>query len=111
MVLCTSTLASQSQSSSHMVHSSLVAAASAVLGESDAFRKKAMTDRIVSDWNGGSLVACRSGGSDPSAPEQPSRDDRVTIVAPRDMPKLGKGGTLQSRQVCMSLVARCPLMC
>lgn len=96
-------LANKSLQLWHMGDSSLVAAATSVLLESNAFNKKALTDRIVSDWVHGSLAARSPDGNDPSAPDQPSRDGRVKIVAPRDMPKLGKGGTLASRQVCMPL--------
>ena len=93
-----------------MEHDSLVSAATSVLLERDAFSKKALTDAIVRDWNDGALVAYRPDGADLSAPEQPSRDDRVCIIAPRDMPKLGKGGTLASRQVCSGLARLCVVM-
>lgn len=91
-----------------MGDSSLVAAASSILQESDAFNKKALTDRIVSDWSHGLLAACSPDADDPSAPDQPSRDGRVKIVAPKDIPKLGKAGTLASRQVRTPLAEQLP---
>eukprot|EP00892_Ulva_mutabilis_P009735 jgi/Ulvmu1/7133/UM034_0039.1 len=81
-----------------MDHSSLVSAAASVLLESDAFNKKALTDAIVRAWHDGALAPCLPDGADLAAPDQPLRDDRVKIVSPRDVPKLGKGGTLASRQ-------------
>jgi hypothetical protein len=79
-----------------MLVESLIAGAITVLLEPDPFKKQELTDEIAKLWRGGSLPIA---GNAQRAPDSPARSHLVQVVAPRDMPKLGKGGTLTSRQV------------
>jgi uncharacterized ferritin-like protein (DUF455 family) len=78
---------------------SLISGAHAILHESDPWRKEALTIEIVNMWKSGDLPLKCSGDEVLSAPNEPARNNLVKVVAPRDMPKLGKGGTISSRQV------------
>uniref|UniRef100_A0A383VR75 DUF455-domain-containing protein n=1 Tax=Tetradesmus obliquus TaxID=3088 RepID=A0A383VR75_TETOB len=78
----------------------LVGAALKVLRVGDPWQKAEFTHRAVALWRSGDISQVSAGPAESAAaPDRPHRlDDKVKLVAPRDMPKLGKGGTLASRQ-------------
>ncbi|WIA44075.1 hypothetical protein OEZ86_010433 [Tetradesmus obliquus] len=78
----------------------LVGAALKVLRVGDPWQKAEFTHRAVVLWRSGDISQVSAGPAESAAaPDRPHRlDDKVKLVAPRDMPKLGKGGTLASRQ-------------
>eukprot|EP00775_Hariotina_reticulata_P013411 gene13412-13539_t len=78
----------------------LVTAALKVLLQPSPWKKADFTQRAVELWRSGAISRVSNGPQELSrVPDRPHRaDDQVTLVAPRDMPKLGKGGTLASRQ-------------
>lgn len=85
----------------------LVDGASRVLQEPDPWAKQALTEALVSKWQAGTLPAYDGGTY--CTPDRPARsDDVVKIVGPGEMPKLGKGGTLASRQVRVTRHTRQP---
>lgn len=79
---------------------SLIEGALAVLGEPDPWKKADACDSLVAAWQSGRIDAVWHGESAPPPPPgKPARDARVQLLAPGEMPKRGKGGTLASRQV------------
>lgn len=103
------------------VPDNLVAAALAILNEPDPWCKAQLSQATVLAWRAGSLPIrpqTQSQGVQPESagqtslgnsatqqlchftvPERPARcDDRVRLVPPGQVPKLGKGGSLASRQ-------------
>jgi hypothetical protein len=78
--------------------SCLVEGALRVLSEADPWAKQVKTEALVSLWKLGSLPA--HDGRNYTVPDRPERCDNVVKIVPSGaMPKLGKGGTLASRQV------------
>jgi len=75
---------------------SLAAWAVEVLREPSAVGKAAKTRAALAVWRRGGLPGSLPG--DPQPPPRPARDGAVRVVAARDLPRRGKGGTLASRQ-------------
>ncbi|KAG0607919.1 hypothetical protein M758_8G064200 [Ceratodon purpureus] len=74
-------------------------AALKVLLEGDPWLKAEYGDLAATLWLEGKMEsAYRELGPVLQVPSRPARLDVVRLVAPRDMPKLGRGGSLQSRQ-------------
>ncbi|XP_078438865.1 3-oxoacyl-acyl-carrier synthase-like protein (Protein of unknown function DUF455) [Wolffia australiana] len=78
----------------------LVEAALQVLNEADPFRKAKAGQAAAAAWLQGSISTAFS---DPLSghllvPDRPARLPTMTLLPSRSMPKLGKGGTLRSRQ-------------
>lgn len=77
----------------------LVEAALRVLNEPDPVEKARLGEDAGRRWLDGSIsLAYRPSDPMPTPPDRPARLSKVKLVAPGEMPKLGKGGSLQSRQ-------------
>ncbi|KAJ3671352.1 hypothetical protein LUZ60_007431 [Juncus effusus] len=77
----------------------LVEVALRVLNEPDPVEKARLGEETARRWFDGSIsVAYRSDHHLPSPPVRPARLSNIKLLAPNQMPKLGKGGSLQSRQ-------------
>eukprot|EP00250_Pteridium_aquilinum_P006765 c16609_g1_i1 orf=511-1410(-) len=78
---------------------SLVEAAIKVLNTADPWLKARYGDIAAALWRGG-LIAHAYTPNDLllHLPQRPARPDWVQLIAPQSMPKLGKGGSLHSRQ-------------
>lgn len=77
----------------------LVEAALRVLNEPDPVEKARLGEDAGRRWLDGSIsLAYRPSDPIPTPPDRPARLSKVKLVAPNEMPKLGKGGSLQSRQ-------------
>lgn len=79
---------------------SLVEGALLVLSEPDPWRKAELTERVARAWRDGSLheVWHDAGSPPPLPPDKPARDTSLSLLEPHMTPRLGKGGTLASRQ-------------
>ncbi|BDA41926.1 Uncharacterized protein HI_0077 [Coccomyxa sp. Obi] len=78
---------------------SLFYAALRVLYEPNAARKGVLTHQTASLWRAGKLTLQGDMFQDmPPVLSRPARDDTVQLVEPKKMKRLGKGGTLASRQ-------------
>ncbi|KAM1053535.1 hypothetical protein FF1_001016 [Malus domestica] len=77
---------------------SLVEAATRVLNTADPFEKARVGDSVAAQWLGGTITRAYDSSLDLSVPDRPSRLSNVKLVAPSSMPKIGKGGSLRSRQ-------------
>ena len=86
-----------------MAPGSLAAWAVQVLREPAAAGKAAKTRAALAAWRAGGLPGSRP--DDPPCPARPARDGAVRVVAPRDLPRRGKGGTLASRQAILHSLA------
>jgi len=87
----------KTRSTSPMVNS-LIEAAVSVLNTADTTQKARLTEKYARDWQGGVISQIGTGDQDvEQPPQEPARPDDITLVAPRDAPKRGKGGTLKSR--------------
>jgi hypothetical protein len=76
----------------------LLHGARAVLTEPDPWHKQAKTEGLATLWHTGTLaISCGQPNDVPTRPAR--RDDIVSVVPPGRLPKLGRGGTLASRQV------------
>ncbi|GLT66753.1 hypothetical protein SLA2020_391020 [Shorea laevis] len=76
----------------------LVEAALRVLNTADPFEKARLGDSIASRWLQGSITRPYDPSLDHPVPDRPARLTNVKLVPPSLMPKLGKAGSLQSRQ-------------
>ncbi|KAG0447919.1 hypothetical protein HPP92_028085 [Vanilla planifolia] len=76
----------------------LVEAALEVLNTADPAEKARLGDAIANRWLKGEISIPFHSGEDSSVPCRPARPSNVRQVAPNMMPKLGKGGSLLSRQ-------------
>jgi hypothetical protein len=76
----------------------LIDGALAVLSEADPWAKLATSEAVIALWRSGDLPI--DDGRRYAVPGRPARDDEaVKVVSSGHMPKLGRGGTLASRQV------------
>ena len=76
---------------------SLIEGAVAVLNTADTTKKARLTEEISRDWQEGTITEIGTGDQDlEKPPREPARPDHITLVAPRDAPKRGKGGRLSS---------------
>lgn len=82
-----------------MSSDTLEQAALKVLQEGDPWLKAEFGDLAATLWLQGAMQSAYDvDGPLLAVPSRPARLDTVRLVAPRDMPKLGRGGSLQSRQ-------------
>ncbi|KAL0303440.1 UNVERIFIED_CONTAM: hypothetical protein Sradi_6212100 [Sesamum radiatum] len=85
-------------SSSGVAEESLVEAALRVLNTADPFEKARLGDEVANKWLQGHITRAYDASVDISVPDRPARLANVKLVSPSEMPKLGKAGSLQSRQ-------------
>ncbi|CAA2960248.1 Hypothetical predicted protein [Olea europaea subsp. europaea] len=76
----------------------LVEAALRVLHTDDPFEKARLGDDIANKWLQGHIIRPYDDSVDIAVPDRPSRLSNVKVVSPSEMLKLGKAGSLQSRQ-------------
>ncbi|XP_021295798.1 LOW QUALITY PROTEIN: uncharacterized protein LOC110425260 [Herrania umbratica] len=76
----------------------LVEAALRVLNTADPFEKARLGDSVASKWLQGIITRPFDPSHDLPVPDRPARLTNVKLVSPSLMPKLGKAGSLQSRQ-------------
>ncbi|CAM8930085.1 unnamed protein product [Rhodiola kirilowii] len=78
----------------------LVDAALQVLNTADPFEKARLGDSVANRWLQGDIIRPYNPSSSPESivPDRPARTTNVKLVSPSLMPKLGKAGSLQSRQ-------------
>ncbi|KAI3520391.1 hypothetical protein L1887_09783 [Cichorium endivia] len=77
----------------------LVEAALRVLNTADPVEKAKLGDQIANNWLQGAIAnPYHPSQSDFTVPDRPARLSNVKLVSPSLMPKLGKAGSLQSRQ-------------
>ncbi|KAJ4851568.1 hypothetical protein Tsubulata_034337 [Turnera subulata] len=76
----------------------LVEAALSVLNTADPFEKAKLGDSVASKWLRGEIPLAYNPSLDIPVPDRPARLADVKLVSPSLMPKLGKAGSLQSRQ-------------
>ncbi|XP_074312029.1 uncharacterized protein LOC141647646 [Silene latifolia] len=81
-----------------VVSESLVELALQVLNTSDPFEKAKLGDDVASRWFQGLISLPYHPSFDLQPPTRPARPAHVKLVSPSLMPKLGKAGSLQSRQ-------------
>ncbi|OMP06426.1 hypothetical protein COLO4_08134 [Corchorus olitorius] len=76
----------------------LVEAALRVLNTADPFEKAQLGDSVASKWLQGLITRPYDPSLDLPVPDRPARLTNIKLVSPSLMPKLGKAGSLQSRQ-------------
>ncbi|CBI40196.3 unnamed protein product, partial [Vitis vinifera] len=76
----------------------LVEAALRVLNTADPFDKARLGDEVATKWLQGSITLPYHPSLHLPVPDRPARLSNVKLVPPGLMPKLGKAGSLQSRQ-------------
>ena len=74
-------------------HATVSAAIRAVLLTPDPHDKAMATRALVRDWRRGALAFA----FETAMPDRPARPDRPELLAPRDMPRRGKGGSERGR--------------
>ncbi|KAL6128454.1 hypothetical protein ACLB2K_071809 [Fragaria x ananassa] len=83
----------------------LVEAALRVLNTAEPFEKARLGDSVASQWLNGSIALPYGPCLHLPVPDRPARLTHVKVVAPSQMPKLGRGGSLQSRQAIVHSLA------
>ncbi|CAL9150495.1 unnamed protein product [Musa hybrid cultivar] len=84
----------------------LVEAALEVLNTPDPFEKARLGEAVAARWLLDDIsVPYRNDGPPPLVPDRPARLSSVKLVSPSMMPKLGKAGSLQSRQAILHSLA------
>ncbi|KAL3520812.1 hypothetical protein ACH5RR_018961 [Cinchona calisaya] len=76
----------------------LVEAALRVLNTADPVQKARLGDEVANKWLEGLITQPYDPSQDLIVPDRPARITNVKLVSPGMMPKLGKAGSLQSRQ-------------
>ncbi|KAL9240853.1 hypothetical protein vseg_015027 [Gypsophila vaccaria] len=76
----------------------LVEAALQILNTSDPFEKAKLGDAVATQWLQGRVPEPYDPSTDLHVPARPARPANVKLVSPGLMPKLGRAGSLQSRQ-------------
>ncbi|KAL6552760.1 hypothetical protein OROHE_008124 [Orobanche hederae] len=76
----------------------LVEAALKVLNTADPFEKARIGFEVANKWLKGDISLPYDPFTDIAVPDRPARLANVKLVSPSEMPKLGKAGSLQSRQ-------------
>ncbi|XP_057515309.1 uncharacterized protein LOC130796898 [Amaranthus tricolor] len=76
----------------------LVEAALRILTTSDPFEKAKLGDQVACKWLQGAIFQPYNPSIHLSVPDRPARPTNVKLLSPSLMPKLGKAGSLQSRQ-------------
>ncbi|KAL1532092.1 hypothetical protein AAHA92_32148 [Salvia divinorum] len=85
-------------SSGSVAEATLVEEALRVLNTADPFEKARLGDEIANKWLKGDIELAYDASKDIQVPDRPARGANVKLVSPSEMPKLGKAGSLQSRQ-------------
>ncbi|KAI4352634.1 hypothetical protein L6164_006867 [Bauhinia variegata] len=83
----------------------LVEAALRVLNTADPFEKARLGDSVASQWLQGTITLAYHPSLQLNVPDRPARLSNVKLVSPSLMPKLGKAGSLQSRQAIVHSLA------
>ncbi|KAG6491055.1 hypothetical protein ZIOFF_052387 [Zingiber officinale] len=84
----------------------LVEAALEVLNMADPFEKARLGEASAVRWLQGAIcIPYRDEGPPPPVPDRPARLTTMKLVSPSMMPKLGKAGSLQSRQAIVHSLA------
>ncbi|PON32622.1 hypothetical protein TorRG33x02_356140 [Trema orientale] len=83
----------------------LVEAALRVLKTADPFEKARLGDSVATRWLQGEIIRPYDPTVDLPVPDRPARLSNVKLVDPGLMPKLGKAGSLQSRQAIVHSLA------
>ncbi|KAL5800407.1 hypothetical protein ACOSQ4_033291 [Xanthoceras sorbifolium] len=83
----------------------LVEAALRVLNTADPFDKARLGDLVASKWLDGTITLPYNPSLHLPVPDRPARLTNVKLVSPSLMPKLGKAGSLQSRQAIVHSLA------
>ncbi|CAN8237287.1 unnamed protein product [Cochlearia groenlandica] len=83
----------------------LIESAIRVLNTSDPFEKAKLGDSISVKWLQGAISEPYDPTVDLSVPDRPARLTNVKLVSPSLMPKLGRAGSLQSRQAIVHSLA------
>ncbi|GMN52794.1 hypothetical protein TIFTF001_021934 [Ficus carica] len=83
----------------------LVEAALRVLNTADPFEKARLGDSVASRWLEGAFALPYDPSLDLPVPDRPARLSNVELVSPSLMPKLGKAGSLRSRQAIVHSLA------
>ncbi|XP_060185593.1 uncharacterized protein LOC132615054 isoform X1 [Lycium barbarum] len=76
----------------------LVEAALRILNTADPVEKARIGDQVANKWLQGLISQPYNPSQDLPVPDRPARLTNVKLVSPSLMPKLGKAGSLQSRQ-------------
>lgn len=76
-----------------------------VLNTADPFEKAKLGDQVASQWLEGTITRSYDPSVDLTVPDRPARLTNVKLVSPSLMPKLGKAGSLQSRQALVHSLA------
>ncbi|KAG8380591.1 hypothetical protein BUALT_Bualt06G0031400 [Buddleja alternifolia] len=85
-------------SNNSVVEETLVEAALRVLNTADPFVKARLGDEVANKWLQGHIDLPYDASMVIHVPDRPARLADVKLVSPSEMPKLGKAGSLQSRQ-------------
>ncbi|KAL1201449.1 hypothetical protein V5N11_002654 [Cardamine amara subsp. amara] len=88
-----------------MENETLIEAAIRVLNTSDPNEKARLGDSIAVKWLQGSIAEAYDPTVDLPVPDRPARLTNVKLVSPSLMPKLGRAGSLQSRQAIVHSLA------
>lgn len=88
-----------------MESKTLVEAAVGVLNTPDPFEKARLGDSVACRWLDGTITQPYNPALDLPVPDRPARVTNVKLVSPSLMPKLGKAGSLQSRQAIVHSLA------
>lgn len=88
-----------------MGSNTLVEAALRVLNTPDPFAKARLGDSVACRWLDGTITQPYNPSLDLPVPDRPARLTNVKLVSPSLMPKLGKAGSLQSRQAIVHSLA------
>ncbi|CDO99842.1 unnamed protein product [Coffea canephora] len=80
------------------ISETLVEAALRVLNTADPVEKARLGDEVANKWLQGLITQAYDPSQDVIVPDRPARLSNVKLVSPSMMPKLGKAGSLQSRQ-------------
>ncbi|OWM70270.1 uncharacterized protein LOC116197777 [Punica granatum] len=83
----------------------LVEAALQVLNTPDPYEKARLGDSVATRWLQGRIARPYDPSVDLPVPDRPARLTNVKLVSPSLMPKLGKAGSLQSRQAIVHSLA------
>ncbi|KAK6136128.1 hypothetical protein DH2020_030144 [Rehmannia glutinosa] len=91
-------MAQMGSSGSRVGEETLVEAALRVLNTADPFEKARLGDEVANKWLRGDINIPYDASMDIPVPDRPARLANMKLVSPSEMPKLGKAGSLQSRQ-------------
>lgn len=87
----------------------LIDGARAVLGTADAAAKARVSRQTAELWRAGKLAPPDPSFPTAAPPERPARSERPVLLAPRDMPKRGRGFTGRGRLALLHALAHIEL--